>query len=89
VNGTVHLAEELLGAGLEGLEALHAQHSAAERETLSRAAERLGLIVTGGSDFHGEDATATRLGDGAVPDEVLEALIARAGDRGRRHAQAT
>lgn len=83
VNGTAHLAEELAGAGLEGLEALHGQHTSAEREEMTRLAERLGLVVTGGSDFHGENAGHTPLGAGDVPESVLDALLERAGDRAR------
>jgi len=83
VNGTAHLATELAGAGLEGLEALHGQHSAAEREEMTRLAEDLDLVVTGGSDFHGENAGHTAIGTGDVPESVLAALIERAGDRAR------
>lgn len=83
VNGTAHLAEGLLSAGLEGLEALHAQHTAAQRREMVRLAGRLDLVVTGGSDFHGETTGDTRIGAGDVPDAVLDTLIERAGDRAR------
>ncbi|HZL03933.1 MAG TPA: PHP domain-containing protein [Coriobacteriia bacterium] len=83
VSATAHLAQGLVGAGLEGLEALHAQHTAAERDEMARLAERLGLVVTGGSDFHGEMTTDTPIGAGDVPDAVLDVLITRAGDRAR------
>lgn len=81
VNDTAHLAEELADAGLEGLEALHGQHTAAEREEMTLLAERLDLVVTGGSDFHGENAGHTAMGTGDVPECVLDALLERAGDR--------
>jgi hypothetical protein len=42
---------------------------------------RLDLVVTGGSDFHGENAGHTAIGAGDVPESVLDALLARAGDR--------
>ncbi len=84
VNDTAHLAEELAAAGLEGLEALHGQHTAAECEEIARLATRLNLVVTGGSDFHGENAGHTALGTGNVPESVLDALLERAGDRARR-----
>ncbi len=83
VNGTAHLAEELASAGLEGLEALHGQHTNAEREDITALAKRLGLVVTGGSDFHGENTGHTAIGAGDVPDSVLDALVQRAGDRAR------
>jgi hypothetical protein len=83
VNDTAHLAQELAGAGLEGLEALHGQHTAAEREEMTHLAMRLDLVVTGGSDFHGENAGHSALGAGNVPESVLDLLIERAGDRAR------
>lgn len=40
--------------GLEGIEALYGRYAHAEREVWLRMAKQMGLIVTGGSDFHGE-----------------------------------
>jgi predicted metal-dependent phosphoesterase TrpH len=47
------LAEDLMNYGLRGLEAYHKSHSPAMIEFHCTLAERLGLIVTGGTDFHG------------------------------------
>lgn len=47
------LAEDLMNYGLRGLEAYHRSHSPAVIEFHCSLAERLGLIVTGGTDFHG------------------------------------
>ncbi|MCA9716461.1 MAG: PHP domain-containing protein [Myxococcales bacterium] len=41
-------------AGLEGLEAYYGRYARVERLTWLRLAEDRGLIVTGGSDFHGD-----------------------------------
>lgn len=81
VSGAAHLAPRLVAAGLEGLEALHAEHSAEERATLSALAASLGLVVTGGSDFHGPHTSDARLGSAGVPLRVLDELIQRAGTR--------
>lgn len=52
--GDDSLIEPLIQAGLGGIEASHPDHSA-EQETAYRVlAARHGLIITGGSDFHGE-----------------------------------
>jgi predicted metal-dependent phosphoesterase TrpH len=50
------IVEELIPEGLLGLEALHPDHSPEERKRFSQMAENLGLIATGGSDFHGAGA---------------------------------
>jgi len=40
--------------GLEGIEALYGRYAFAEREVWLRMAKQMDLVVTGGSDFHGE-----------------------------------
>lgn len=40
--------------GLEGLEALYGRYGKAERTGWLRLADTLGMVATGGSDFHGE-----------------------------------
>ena len=44
------------GAGLDGVEALYGRYAASERLAWLRLADDLGLVVTGGSDFHGAAA---------------------------------
>ena len=46
------LIKDLMNYGLRGIEAYHRKHSPACVEYFSSMAEELGLIVTGGSDFH-------------------------------------
>ena len=48
--------EELTGMGLDGIEAFNNLAQAEEMEFLQRKADALGIIVTGGSDFHGIEA---------------------------------
>jgi len=66
--------------GLDGLEVRHPSHSPATERRLTAIAERLGLAVTGGSDWHGDtelgDAHAA-LGGLDVPIEWLEKLEQR------------
>jgi predicted metal-dependent phosphoesterase TrpH len=72
---------ELADAGLSGLEAIYGRYSPEERAGLADIAKRRGLVVTGGSDYHGTfkpDLTVgTGRGDLSVPDSTLVAL----GDR--------
>jgi predicted metal-dependent phosphoesterase TrpH len=64
-------------AGLAGLEVDHVDHDDAARRHLRGLAAELGLLVTGSSDFHGENKTV-RLGAHTTSPEVYEALVARA-----------
>jgi len=73
---------ELAGHGLDGLEAIYGRYSDDERDGVARLARRLGLVVTGGSDYHGsykpDLSVGTGRGDLAVPDTALVALKERA-----------
>ena len=42
----------MINFGLKGIEAYHRKHSPAIIEYFSTLAEKYGLIITGGSDFH-------------------------------------
>ena len=68
----------LIGEGLDGIEAYHADHSGPQRDHFVSAARRFELVVTGGSDFHGPGLRSAALGSGACPPAVVEALRARA-----------
>lgn len=76
VSGVEGLAEGLVPFGLAGLEAFHSEQSAEDSTRVTELAERLGLVVTGGSDYHGPQAHA-KLGRPHVPDEVLADLESR------------
>jgi 3',5'-nucleoside bisphosphate phosphatase len=58
------LVEDLLEAGLDGIEVYHSQHSPADCAEFARIARRFGLIPTGGTDYHGENKPGIRLGSG-------------------------
>ena len=72
-----NLIKELMNYGLRGIEAYHRKHSPACVEYFSSMAEELGLIVTGGSDFHSPNIMNGQiiLGKNFVPDWVYEKLI--------------
>jgi predicted metal-dependent phosphoesterase TrpH len=69
---------ELLSAGIDGIEAYHAEHTASERERFAALATRHELIVTGGSDFHAADVHSAPIGGGGCPDEAVEEIRLRA-----------
>ena len=75
-------------AGLDGIEAYYSQHSPAQTARFLALAERRGLIVTGGSDFHGAPKPHVPLGvvygGKPAPAALLDTLRARAKGRQTR-----
>jgi predicted metal-dependent phosphoesterase TrpH len=71
--------EAAVAMGMQGLEVRHSDHDAAAVGRYGALAERLGLLTTGGSDYHGTYKPDIRLGTGkngnvSVPREWLERL---------------
>jgi len=50
--------------GLVGIEVYHSDHDGEQIMTLLRTAKKLGLMVSGGSDYHGESKPLIKLGSG-------------------------
>lgn len=67
--------EEMVEAGLAGLEVDHRDNREADRRRLRDLARSLGLLVTGASDYHGT-GKPNRLGEHLTDPEVLEAIEA-------------
>jgi 3',5'-nucleoside bisphosphate phosphatase len=67
------LAEELRSMGLEGMEAFCPTAAGTEGYAIERIAEENGLVATGGSDFHSDEAGIF----GGVDAEVIERLAER------------
>lgn len=76
--GLLTLIEELKNAGLLGIEALYSTHTPEEESFVLRLARRQGLLISGGSDFHGSNKPSISLGTGRgnlrIPYELLEKL---------------
>jgi 3',5'-nucleoside bisphosphate phosphatase len=68
------LVPMLVACGLRGIEAYHAEHDRTARARYRDMAASMGLLVTGGSDFHG--GSTSRIGAGETPAECLDALTA-------------
>lgn len=81
-----HELKELMGYGLDGLECYYTDHSTKNTLEFTSLANRLGLVASGGSDFHGEVKPDIRLGVGrgtlSIPDDVLEKLRAHRAKQG-------
>jgi predicted metal-dependent phosphoesterase TrpH len=71
--------ERLRALGLDGVEAYYPTHSHSFRKRLLAIARRLGLLVSGGSDYHGDlrPGTAMACGGSLVPGHLLETMKAR------------
>lgn len=71
------LIKQLMNCGLVGIEAYHRKHSPAIVEYFSSMAENLGLIVTGGSDFHVPNIMNGQiiLGKNFVPEWIYDKLM--------------
>jgi predicted metal-dependent phosphoesterase TrpH len=65
--------------GLRGLEVYRPDHTPEQREEFGALARRLGLVATGGSDFHGTEGAPPLgdTGDPPLPADALERLLAR------------
>ncbi|MBA4393323.1 MAG: phosphoesterase [Desulfobacca sp.] len=74
------LVEELKATGLKGLEIYYPDHSFEETGTYFSLVKELGLLYTGGSDFHGNNKEKVDLlvglGNLKIPYEIVENLKA-------------
>lgn len=72
------MTERLSRAGLDGIEKVYPRHDAHTEATIQALADRFGLIVTGGSDFHGLGLPVkAMLGSVNPPKGCVEALRQR------------
>lgn len=75
--GTRAFIERLKGEGLDAVETRHPSHDPDLRARLSEIALKLGLLPTGGSDWHGDPEPGVShgtIGSQAVPREWLDRL---------------
>jgi predicted metal-dependent phosphoesterase TrpH len=68
------LIEELMKNGLVGLEVYHSGHTPEMVRHYEHVADRLGLLKTGGSDYHGDSKEGSPVGAVKVPYALVEAL---------------
>lgn len=76
--------EQLVGAGLFGLEIDHRENTPSGKERLHELASRFDLVVTGSSDYHGT-GKPNRLAENTTNPHVLERILERGtGSQARR-----
>ena len=78
---TPGLVEDLVRVGLDGVEVFHPSNSTAERTALQEMATRWGLLVTGGSDNHGDREGHAAMRAGRVPRELADRVVERVASR--------
>ena len=79
------VAVELQKSGLDGMEAYYSEYSITQQNTAIQIAGKLGLALSGGSDFHGAHHQNIMMGTGygglCVPDKLLVELDRRHSSR--------
>ena len=76
------LVTRLKEAGLVGIEAVYSTYSAGEERQMRQLASRNGLLISGGSDFHGSNKPGLELATGyhgklVIPFDIWERLEAK------------
>ena len=77
VEDAENLIKEFMHYGLRGVEAYHRKHSPAMVEYYSSIAEKNGLIITGGSDFHAPNPNNGQIimGKNFIPEWIYDKLM--------------
>jgi len=74
------LLKQMKKEGLAGIETYYAENNLKNQQMFSDWAEKLDLVCTGGTDFHGDNSPDLNIGIGFgklyVPDKVLDQLYA-------------
>ena len=75
-----HLIEPLVAAGLEAIEVYHPDHDVIDTARYTQVARTHGLLMTGGSDYHGQGSTrAAAFGRVTLPAAAYARLADRLG----------
>jgi predicted metal-dependent phosphoesterase TrpH len=84
--GTRERLTALTALGLDGVEVKHPSHSSGDQTRLRTLSEQLGLVVSGGSDWHGAADGPRTIGMMQVPEDWLARQDARVAALGRAPA---
>jgi predicted metal-dependent phosphoesterase TrpH len=75
------LIRNLMDIGLQGIEAYYPEHQPGQIQQYRKLAKRYRLLVTGGTDFHGDFSPQIKLGSGKgqlhIPYALYENLVGR------------
>ena len=80
-----HVILQFKGMGIEGIEVYYPLHNVQQTLKLKTLAEKLGLYITGGTDFHGEQKPDIQIGSGfgalRIPYELIIKMKERYEDK--------
>ncbi|WP_075719425.1 PHP domain-containing protein [Roseburia sp. 499] len=73
--------KSLKESGLTGMEAIYSMNTPGDERNMKKLAAEFDLLISGGSDFHGENKPYLHLGTGKgnlkIPDNILDAIKAK------------
>ena len=69
-----NLIVRLKECGLDALETQYSSFTKLEKQKYKRLAKKYGLLITGGSDFHGENREGVDLGDAGLEYSQFEKI---------------
>jgi len=76
-----NLMSELKEVGFDGIEVFYNNHSQVDEDRLMKIVDEFGFIISGGTDFHGDNKPSIKLGIGygnmAIPYELLQEMKRR------------
>jgi predicted metal-dependent phosphoesterase TrpH len=65
------IIDRLVAQGLDGIELNHADHKEEDIKKVKEYSDKYSLILTGGSDFHGEYGSTVKIGEITAPNEYM------------------
>jgi len=68
------ILDYLIGSGLEGMEVYYPEHDVTRIRYYEGIAYKYNLLITGGSDFHGEERPKINIGSVRIPYALVEKL---------------
>lgn len=71
---SMDLFNELIVSGLRGIEIYHPEHTKKQIKQYTKIAKKNNLIITGGTDFHGDNKHLHKIGSFSVSYKVVEEL---------------
>ncbi|MBA1335507.1 MAG: putative metal-dependent phosphoesterases (PHP family) [Firmicutes bacterium] len=74
-SGSFDIIEELREVDLDGLELYHEDHCANDHKRIMEYAFKYNMILSGGSDFHGNYGGRTDIGELSVPPEYVREFL--------------